>query len=45
MEGTGKELGMDVIKVGWQEGMTLPVAGGKWVGLKSERGGWSWGVG
>lgn len=36
MEETGKELDVDVIKVGWQEGVTL-IRGGKWVGLKCER--------
>ena len=44
MEETGKELGVDVIKVGWQEGVTL-VRGGRWVGLKCEGGGWGCGVG
>lgn len=44
LEGTREESGMEILKVGWQEGMTL-VRGGKRVGLKTERGGWCWGGG
>ena len=43
-EGPREELGTKILKVGWQERMAL-VRGGKQVGPKAERGGWSWGVG
>ena len=44
LEGTREEAGMEILKVGWQEGMTL-VRGGKQVGLKTERGVQCWGGG
>lgn len=43
-EGPREELGTEILKVGWQEGMAL-VRRGKQVGPKAERGGWCWGVG
>ena len=44
LQGTTEEPDLEILKVEWQEGMTL-VRGGKQVGLKTERGGRCWGGG
>ena len=44
LQETTEEPDLEILKVEWQEGMTL-VRGGTQVGLKTERGGRCWGGG